>query len=67
METITYSIPNISCNHCVMHVKTRLSSIEGVESVQGDPATKQVVVEFFDPATDEEIRAALQEINYPAE
>ncbi|MFZ3069923.1 MAG: heavy-metal-associated domain-containing protein [Anaerolineaceae bacterium] len=65
MSTKTYFIPNISCAHCVLHIKERLNEIEGVEKVEGDPATKEVVVDFFEPATDEIITAALEEIDYP--
>lgn len=65
MSTETYIIPNISCAHCVMHITNRLNEIEGVESVEGDVSTQQVSVEFSEPATDESITAALEEINYP--
>lgn len=65
MSTKTYFIPNISCQHCVMHIKNRLSEISGVEQVDGDLVTKEIVVGFSDPATEESIIAALEEINYP--
>lgn len=65
MNTVTYTIPNISCNHCVHTIKTEVSDIPGVLSVQGDPATKQVVVSFEAPATEEKLEALLVEINYP--
>ncbi|MGV8050689.1 MAG: heavy-metal-associated domain-containing protein [Anaerolineaceae bacterium] len=65
MSTKTYFIPNINCQHCVMHIKNRLSEINGVEQIDGDPVTKEIVVEFSDPATEEIIIAALEEINYP--
>lgn len=48
-----------------MHIKNRLSEINGVEQIDGDPVTKEIVVEFSDPATEEIIIAALEEINYP--
>lgn len=67
MKTLTYSVPAISCGHCVMHIKQELSTLEGVESVEGDPRGKHVTVEFTSPATDELIRATLAKINYPAE
>lgn len=67
MKTLTYSIPNISCGHCVMHIKKALSALDGVESVEGNPAETRITVEFIAPATDELIRDTLAEINYPAE
>jgi copper chaperone len=65
MATKTYVIPNISCAHCVMHIANRLNEIEGVEYVEGDVTSKEVTVEFSEPASDEVIVAALEEINYP--
>ena len=65
MATKTYVIPNISCAHCVMHITNRLNEIEGVENVEGDVTSKEVTVEFSEPASDEVIIAALEEINYP--
>ena len=65
MPTKTYLIPNISCAHCIMHINNRLNEIEGVENVEGDVTSKEVTVEFSEPASDEAIIAALEEINYP--
>ena len=66
MAKETFSIPNISCGHCVMTIKNELTAIEGVKRVDGDPASKTVSVEWEAPATREKIMAALKEINYPA-
>ena len=65
MKTVTYSIPNISCNHCVHTTKTEVSDLEGVKSVDANAQTKQAVVIFDSPATEEKIVALLKEINYP--
>lgn len=65
MTTKTYFIPNISCQHCIMHITNRLNEIDGIESIKGDVASKEVTVEFSEPATDEIITATLEEINYP--
>lgn len=66
MTTVTYTIPNISCKHCVHTIKMELSELEGVRSVEADPQTKQAVITFDAPATEEAIKALLAEINYPA-
>jgi len=66
MTTVTYSIPNISCNHCVHTVKTEVSDIAGVISVEADVSLKQAIISFELPATEEEIKSMLSEINYPA-
>ena len=66
METTRFSIPNISCGHCVKAVQKELNEMEGVSSVEGDPGKKEVSVSWEAPATDEKIKALLKEINYPA-
>ena len=67
MATITLSIPGISCGHCVRTIKTELSDLVGVRSVEADAQSKQAVINFDEPASEEQIRALLAEINYPAE
>ena len=62
----TFTISNISCGHCVMAIKNELTQLKGVTKVEGDPANKSVTVEWEAPATGEEIRTTLKEINYPA-
>ncbi len=62
----TFSIPNISCGHCVMSIKNELSELEGVKTVEGDPGNKNITVEFESPVTLEQIKGTLKEINYPA-
>ena len=66
MTTITLSVPNISCGHCVHTIQTELSDLDGIKSVKADQTSKQVVVVFEIPADEEIIRKTLAEINYPA-
>ncbi len=66
MEKHTFSIPNISCGHCVMSINNKLSEIEGVKTVEGDPGKKSIVVEWEAPATLEQIKTVLADISYPA-
>ncbi len=63
--TVTYSIPNISCNHCVHTVTMEVSDLEGVQSVVADVETQQATIVFEPPATEEAIKDLLAEINYP--
>ncbi len=65
MAQVTYTIPNISCKHCVHTIKMELGELAGVQQVEGDPVSKQIVVTFVAPATEEVIKALLAEINYP--
>ncbi len=63
--TVTYSIPNISCNHCVHTVTMEVSDMDGVESVVADVGTQQATIIFDPPATETAIKGLLAEINYP--
>jgi len=66
MAKETFSIPNISCGHCVMSIKNELNELDGIKIVEGDPENKSITVEFESPATLEQIKETLKEINYPA-
>ena len=66
MEKKTFSIPSISCGHCVNAIKTELTDLEGVSKVEGNIESKSVNVEWNSPATEETIKNKLTEINYPA-
>ena len=68
MTTKTFTVPNISCGHCTHTIQMELSDLAGVKSVAADEATKQVTVDWEEPATWETIQAVLKEIDYaPAE
>ena len=65
MTTVTYSIPNISCNHCVHTIKMEVGELAGVQAVDADAATRKATITFDAPASEEQIKALLIEINYP--
>jgi copper chaperone len=64
MESKTFTVPNISCGHCVHTVEMEVGEIAGVSHVKADQASKQVVVQWDAPATWEQIKNTLVEINY---
>jgi copper chaperone CopZ len=64
MTIVKYNIPSISCGHCVHTIETELSDLAGVKSVKADLG-KTVEIVFEPPATEEQIKALLAEINYP--
>jgi len=66
VETKKFSVPNITCGHCVMTIQRELGEIDGVKKVEGDPTAKEIDVEWDAPATLEKIKSTLEEINYPA-
>jgi copper chaperone CopZ len=65
MATVNYTIPNISCGHCVQTIQNEVGDLEGVAFVTANAETKVVEIGFEAPATEERIKALLAEINYP--
>jgi copper ion binding protein len=65
METRTFTVPNISCGHCVHTIESELGELKGVQEVKADQQTKKVTVKWDDPANWGEIEKVLTEINYP--
>ncbi len=65
MEQKTFTVPAIGCDGCVRAIENEVSDIAGVASVKAAVDTKQVVVEWGDPASWEQIKATLVEIEYP--
>ena len=66
MSTKTFVVPNISCGHCTNTIKLELSDLAGVREVQADVESKNVTVEWDEPATWEKISTLLEEIDFPA-
>lgn len=66
MTTVTYSIPDISCGHCVHTVQTEVGELTGVNSVEASQETQSATIVFEPPADEDQIKALLAEINYPA-
>lgn len=66
MEKRTFSVPNITCEHCVMTIKRELGELEGISEVDGSPEKKEITVAWDTPATLDKIKSMLKEINYPA-
>jgi len=67
MTKKTFIVPNISCGHCTRTIETELGELPGVTHVKAEVASKQVTIEWEEPATWDKVRALLEEINYPAE
>jgi copper chaperone len=65
MTTVKYSIPNISCGHCVHTIQMEVSDVEGVQTVKADQESQIVEITFDAPATEDGIKSLLAEINYP--
>ncbi|MDP2974891.1 MAG: cation transporter [Anaerolineales bacterium] len=65
MTTVTYSVPSISCMHCVHTIQSEVGELAGIQSVKADAASKKVEIVFDAPASEDKIKTLLAEINYP--
>ena len=65
MTTVTYSIPNINCGHCIHTIQSEVAELVGVQTVVASQDARQATITFDAPATEEQIKALLAEINYP--
>ena len=50
----TYSVPDVSCNHCKMTIERALGGLTGIFEVEVDVAAKTVAVAFDDEVIAEE-------------
>jgi copper chaperone len=64
METATYPVSGMTCDHCVSAVKTEVANIDGVVDVDVDLATGAVTVASERPIDDGIVRAAVEEAGY---
>jgi len=67
MTTVTYSVPAIHCENCTHTIEMEVGELQGVQSVKADQATKKVEITFDTPASEEDIKMLLAEIDYPVE
>jgi copper chaperone len=66
MMQTTLKAEDISCDHCIASIEKAVTKLPGVRLLGGDPAGKQVTVEY-DPNLVElrAIEAAMEEEGYP--
>ena len=60
-------IPNMTCNHCVMHIRDAAHQVEGVEVKDFDLNTKEVTFSLKSPDKWASLTHNLEEMGYPAE
>ncbi|NLE93636.1 MAG: heavy-metal-associated domain-containing protein [Chloroflexi bacterium] len=65
MNSVRYSVPNMSCNHCVLRIQKALQTLDGVQKADVDLATKTVTIAFDPPASETLLKEILVEIGYP--
>lgn len=67
MTTVTYNVPAMHCSHCTHTIETEVGELQGVQAVKADLNTKIVQITFDVPASEQNIKALLAEIDYPVE
>jgi copper chaperone len=66
MSTVTFTVRDMSCEHCERAVSDELLAVPGVASVDVDLETKLVAV-HGDPLDEAALRAAVGEAGYTAQ
>jgi copper chaperone len=64
-ETVTYTVPEVHCAHCVLSIREEVSEVGGVENVDVDLDSKVVTVTGHE-LDDAALRAAIVEAGYEA-
>jgi len=62
--TTTWTVTGMTCGHCVASVTEEVSDLPGVEDVQVDLATGEVVVTSAAPLERAQVEAAVTEAGY---
>jgi copper chaperone CopZ len=65
MSTLTYTVPAMHCGNCTAAVEREISQVPGVDLVEAELSTKQVVVRG-EGVDDAAVRAAIREAGYEA-
>ncbi len=65
MTVKTYTVPAISCGHCVATIERELKYVDGLQSVKANQDTKAVMVEVSSDDVLTQVEATLVEIGYP--
>lgn len=63
MQTTTYSVPGVSCEHCRVAITGEVSQVAGVDSVDVDLGAKCVIV-TGDAFADGAVREAIDDAGY---
>ena len=64
-QTVTYSVPGVSCGHCQSAITAEVTAIDGVETIDVDLDTKLVRISG-ENLDDRALRAAIDEAGYEA-
>ena len=63
-QTEQFTVTGMTCGHCEASVREEIGEIAGVEQVDADHTTGQVVVTSTQPLDHDAVRAAVEEAGY---
>lgn len=67
-QTVTLTVPGMTCATCPITIKKALSKVDGVSKTEVDFATKLAVVTFDDAKTNvQALSKATTDVGYPSE
>jgi copper chaperone len=66
MDNVRYSVPGMTCGHCVSSVSQEVEKVDGVKAVNVDLETKIVTISG-EGLDDSVLREAIAEAGYEAE
>lgn len=64
MNTETYHVVGMTCDHCVRSVSEEVGALDGVTGVEVDLATGKVTVTSAQPLDGAQVREAVEEAGY---
>jgi copper chaperone len=64
MHTHIYSVPGVSCEHCVKAITTEVTKLDGVRTVDVDLIAKKVTIVANDGVADSALRAAIDDAGF---
>ena len=64
MVTKTFSVPNISCNHCVHTIQRELHGVAGIAFQEADVESKTITVQIEEHSLPA-FKKLMEEIGYP--
>lgn len=62
--TKEFTVPDISCQHCVNAITKEVSSVQGVQNVKVDLGSKRVSVQADDRVSTDTLVSAINEAGY---
>ncbi|KFN89955.1 heavy-metal-associated domain-containing protein [Tetragenococcus muriaticus] len=68
MNTVTYSVPDMSCAHCKARIESEVNKLTGIQNANVDVDDKRLTVSFDNNTLQEDsIVDAVNEAGYTAE